>query len=92
MKHVIVKKSEVMVFEVRNKHNVPSVYLNNVPLKRMQSFRYLGDMLTFNLRDDVDIEKERRAVRVNMFAHRIARCSREVKITLFRKYCTTFYA
>jgi hypothetical protein len=45
------------------------------------------------MKDDTDIERERRAlsVRANMIAHRFARCSRDVKISLFRAYCTSFY-
>ncbi|KAM3967334.1 LOW QUALITY PROTEIN: uncharacterized protein ACR2FA_011674 [Aphomia sociella] len=46
-----------------------------------------------DLKDDADIERERRAlsVRANMIARRFARCSRDVKITLFRAFCTSFY-
>ena len=40
-----------------------------------------------------DIERVRRAlsVRTNMIARRFARCSRSVKITLFRAFSTSFY-
>ncbi|XP_041989040.1 uncharacterized protein LOC121740419 [Aricia agestis] len=90
-----VKKSVVMVFEdgSRRWSNVPSVSINNCVLQRVHKFKYLGHMLTSDLKDDDDIERERRAlsVRANMLVHRFARCTRSVKITLFRAFCTTFY-
>ncbi|XP_053614048.1 uncharacterized protein LOC128677324 [Plodia interpunctella] len=90
-----VKKSQVMVFGVGRKQydNIPPVFLNNTFLQRVSKFKYLGHMLTADLRDDDDIERERRAlsVRANMLARRFARCSRDVKITLFRAFCTSFY-
>lgn len=84
-----------MVFETRGKsHNlIPHLLLNGYPLKRVFRFKYLGHVLTPELRDDEDVERERRAlsVRANMLARRFAKCSRAVKITLFRAYCTSFY-
>jgi hypothetical protein len=90
-----VKKSQVMVFGDRSKRyeNIPPVILNNNILQRVYNFKYLGHVLTPDLKDDNDIERERRAlsVRANMLARRFARCSQEVKITLFRAFCTSFY-
>lgn len=89
-------KSECMVFPAggRCPGTIPSIKLNGVKLTMVKQFKYLGHWLTSDLRDDVDIERERRAlsVRANMIAHRFARCSRNVKITLFRAFCTSFYA
>lgn len=90
-----VKKSECMVFQVRGKHlpPVPPIRLYGTPLDRVESFKYLGHVVTSDLKDDADIERERRAlsVRANMVARRFARCSAEVKVTLFRAFCTIFY-
>lgn len=49
--------------------------------------------MTPDLKDNDDLERERRAlsVRANMIARRFARCTTQVKITLFRAYCTSFY-
>lgn len=52
-----IKKREVMAFGVRNRYSVPLVYRNDVPLKRVHSFSYLGHMLTSDLRGEVDIER-----------------------------------
>lgn len=90
-----VKKSECMVFRARGRclRNVPTIRLNGSPLNRVDRFKYLGHLVTSDLKDDADIERERRAlsVRANMIARRFARCSRDVKITLFRAFCTSFY-
>lgn len=91
-----VKKSEFMVFKAGTKcpEFVPSVTLNGVPLKRVFNFKYLGHLVTEDLKDDDDMERERRAlsVRANMLARRFARCTDAVKVTLFRAYCTSFYS
>ncbi|XP_075990221.1 uncharacterized protein LOC142985865 [Anticarsia gemmatalis] len=41
----------------------------------------------------MDMERERRAlcIRCNMLARRFARCTEQVKVTLFRAFCQTFY-
>ncbi|CAH2093831.1 unnamed protein product [Euphydryas editha] len=90
-----VKKSVFMVFEAEGKtpNCVPKLFLNSKELLRVNSFKYLGHMLTPDLKDDTDIERERRilSVRANMLARRFARCTHNVKITLFKAYCTSFY-
>ena len=90
-----VGKSVVMVFEAggRSPEGVPSLELNGSVLKRHYKFRYLGHLLTADLKDNEDIERERRAlsVRANMVARRFARCSTDVKLSIFRAYCTSFY-
>lgn len=52
--------------------------------------RYLGQMLTFDLRDDVDIEWEKRTLLVRASILAQAHGAQE-KITFFRAYCATFY-
>ncbi|KAL0839200.1 hypothetical protein ABMA28_015972 [Loxostege sticticalis] len=78
-----VKKSEFMVFRSGNKKPipVPPVKLLNVALERVAQFKYLGHIVTENLSDNCDIERERRAlaVRCNMLARRFAKCTRDVK-------------
>lgn len=88
-------KSEMMVFKAGPKmyNSVPPVSLAGGQLKRVTKFKYLGHWVTETLSDDVDVERERRAlsVRANMLARRFARCSTAVKLTLFTAYCQSFY-
>ncbi|KAJ8725106.1 hypothetical protein PYW07_016064 [Mythimna separata] len=90
-----VKKCEYMVFEVSGKRRGegPDLILNGSPISRVSTFKYLGHLLAADLRDDVDIERERRAlaVRSNMLTRRFARCTDQVKITLFKAYCQSLY-
>lgn len=90
------KKSQFMVFKAGNKcpNIVPPISLYKEPLERVYKFKYLGHIVTDGLRDDDDIDRERRAlsVRANMLAHRFSSCTDTVKITLFKAYCTSFYA
>jgi hypothetical protein len=88
-------KSEVLIFRAR-KYNVstmPRIMLGGVPLNVVNKFKYLGHMLNVDLSDDLDVERERRAmaVRGNMLARRFARCNEQVKLTLFKAHCQTFY-
>ncbi|CAK1598235.1 unnamed protein product [Parnassius mnemosyne] len=89
-------KSQLLIFKA-GKHQpsrVPPVVLDGVPLKLVDSFKYLGHIVTADLRDDEDIERERRAltVRANMLARRFTRCTDTVKITLFKAFCQSFYS
>ncbi|CAG9131273.1 unnamed protein product [Plutella xylostella] len=90
-----VPKSKYMVFAAGSKRpdGVPPIRLYGVPLDRVEHFKYLGHVLTPDLKDCADIERERRAlsIRANMLARRFARCSQNVKITLFRAFCTSLY-
>nr|XP_053612331.1 uncharacterized protein LOC128676311 [Plodia interpunctella] len=90
-----VKKCEYMVFEVRGKHREdgPDLLLNGFKIKKVSSFKYLGHVIADDLKDNLDIERERRAlaVRSNMLARRFARCTDQVKITLFKSYCQSLY-
>ncbi|XP_022823303.1 uncharacterized protein LOC111354194 [Spodoptera litura] len=89
------QKSELMVFQARGRKlgDVAPVLLNAVTLQRVKEFKYLGHVVTEDLKDDRDIERERRAmaVRCNMLARRFAGCSLGVKITLFKAFCQTLY-
>ncbi|XP_045503537.1 uncharacterized protein LOC123700380 [Colias croceus] len=90
-----VKKSNLLVFQSRGfkVDSVPPVFLDNTPLQRVSQYKYLGHWVTDELVDDADIKRERRAlaVRGNMLARRFARCSREVKVSLFKAFCQSFY-
>ncbi|KAG7304054.1 hypothetical protein JYU34_007818 [Plutella xylostella] len=91
------KKSEYVIFKAGTTTyaaaDVPEISLCGTPLRRVEKFKYLGHWVTEDLSDICDIERERRslAVRCNMLARRFARCTKAVKITLFKAYCQSFY-
>jgi hypothetical protein len=87
-------KSELLQFKAGKKsYKMSAVMLCGTALKVVQKFKYLGHWVTESMSDNDDIERERRAlcVRCNMLARRFARCSNEVKLTLFKAFCQTFY-
>ncbi|XP_048484609.1 uncharacterized protein LOC125490192 [Plutella xylostella] len=65
------KKSELLVFQAPNikKRLVPSVYLGGVELNRVTEFKYLGHVVTETLVDDLDMERERRALAVSLWVN-----------------------
>ena len=60
----------------------------------VNSVRYLGVQLNSNLFDDDDILRQVRFLygTGNKLKYRFSKCSSVVKNTLFRSYCTSFYA
>ena len=60
----------------------------------VNSVRYLGVQLNSNLFDDDDILRRVRFLygTGNKLKYRFSKCSSVVKNTLFRSYCTSFYA
>lgn len=89
-----VAKTEMLVFRAGGgPDNVPEVRMNGSAVRVVKQFKYLGHILTEDLKDDKDMERERRAlsVRCNMLARRFGKCSDEVKLTLFNAYCQCFY-
>ncbi|KAJ2951199.1 hypothetical protein O0L34_g5592 [Tuta absoluta] len=89
-----VKKSEVMVFKSGTGPSIiPPIKLCGAPLALVTTFKYLGHVLTGNLNDDCDLERQRRAIAMksNMLARRFSQGSTDVKLTLFKAYCQAFY-
>ncbi|XP_026736751.1 uncharacterized protein LOC113500241 [Trichoplusia ni] len=66
---------------------------------RVNNLSYADDMVLLspsvneNLMDDDDMERQRRSIacRSNMLARRFYHCSKQVKVTLFKAYCQSFY-
>lgn len=90
-----VKKCEYIVFKADGNKMTTSLdlTLNGMNIKKVSTFKYLGHHIADDLKDNVDIERERRAlaVRGNMLIRRFTRCTEEVKITLFKAYCQSLY-
>jgi hypothetical protein len=71
----------------------PKVKLNNVDLKIVTEYKYLGHFINSTISDTRDIERQYRGscVRANMLIRRFAMCSEQVRSYLFKTYCTTMY-
>jgi len=62
-------------------------------LQFVPQFKYLGHIITHNLSDDNDIQREVRSMFVccNILIRKFSNCSRLVKLKLFQSYCLCFY-
>ena len=71
----------------------PTFKLGNMGLKYVQSFKYLGHIITNKLSDDDDIMREVRNMFVgtNILFRRFHKCSITVKILLFKSYVIFLY-
>ena len=71
----------------------PCLKLNNVELKYVDKFKYLGYVISNDERDDKDILSEVHGLftRANILARRFGLCSMAVKTILFKSFCMSFY-
>ena len=88
-------KTECMVIPPKNSKvtYVKSALLNGCALKFVNSFTYLGHIITEDIRDDCDILKQNRKLTAigNTILRKFSFCTQEVKLELFRSYCYSIY-
>ena len=89
------KKSAILTFlpESKKKFLIPPFTLNNENIPIVESFRYLGHILSNDNSDDLDILRQRKKIYAqgNSILRKFYMCSVEVKVVLFRTYCTSLY-
>ena len=89
------KKSAILPFLPEDKKNfrIPAFTLNNEHVPTVDSFKYLGHILSTNGSDDLDIQRQRKKIYAqgNSILRKFKMCSIEVKVMLFRTYCTPLY-
>lgn len=89
-----VKKTKMVIFRFgKGPNTVPSLFLDGKPIEVVETFRYLGHFVTSNLKDESDIECQRRALCVvdNMIGRKYYKSSPDVKVTFYRSFCQIFY-
>ena len=69
------------------------ITLNNVPLEFVESFPYLGHLITQDAKDNADIIRQRQRLNAtgNELIRKFTFCSSEVKDQLFKTYCYPVY-
>ena len=89
------KKSVVLICRSKgDKHLIfPSFYLSEQEISVCSKTKYLGHIITDQLSDDDDMYRQRRMLnaKANMLSRKFHWCSDDVKICLFRSYCTPLY-
>ena len=85
------KKSAIVVFRnsfVKNT-DFPSFQMNGESIKEVPYVKYLGHFICASMKDDMDILRQCR--QGNVLACRFHMCADDVKLTLFRSYCSSLY-
>ena len=89
------KKTKCMIINPRHRKptNNPIFSLNDQPINRVQQEQYLGYIVREDMSDTDTIKHEIRKqyIRGNMIKRKFGSCSEEVKLRLFRSYCSSFY-
>ena len=89
------KKSVVMIMKTKEdrKATFPSFYLANKVLSVVDRVRYLGHIIRDDLCDDDDIQRQycKLYAQANMLSRKFYMCTDDVKIALFKAYCTPLY-
>ena len=93
-----VAKTVCMIFNPKRTSMIidssfPNFTLNGVALQFVTEFKYLGHILNNDFSDDSDIKREIRNLflRTNILIRRYNKCSVNVKIMLFKAYCSCLY-
>ena len=88
-------KSNVLVFRsklLKNVH-VPEFEINNTAIDRVSMYTYLGHCINDELSDDDDMTRQRNKIYAqgNALIRKFYMCTENVKLALFKSYCTTLY-
>lgn len=89
------KKSAVMFFKPDYMLDIrmPVFKINNEIIEVVEQYKYLGHIMCNTLSDDLDILRQRKKIfaQGNSLLRKFYMCTVEVKTTLFRSYCSSFY-
>ena len=71
----------------------PDIFLGGVAIRYVDQFKYLGHIISNDLTDDADIEREIRNmyIRGNTIVRRFKFLGPEIKCSLFKSYCYCMY-
>ncbi len=88
-------KSVVMIIRSKYERNTvfPNFILTGTPLSISTEVKYLGHYMTDDFRDDMDINRQccKLYVQRNMLIRKFDMCTADVKVELFRTFCTLLY-
>ena len=91
------KKSTVIIFRnyFVNDFSYPSFVMNGESIKEVPIVKYLGHVISADMKYDLDIMRQCRQLYAQgnalTLAHRFHMCSDNVKVTIFRSYCSSLY-
>ena len=86
-------KSVGMVVKPRGRNvSTPLMYLNGDALEYVDSVKYLGVMLSNDMKDDADMNRHLRSfyARSNVIFRKFHHCSASIKVNLIKTYCAPY--
>ena len=90
-----IKKTKVMCFrpKVLSRIFIPEFVLDSKVLSMVSSHCYLGVVIEDSYADNGDLSRQTRSIyaRGNALIKRFSMCDTEVKVKLFKSYCSSFY-
>ena len=90
------KKTRCMCFRSNRYKDiyVPEIRLNGQTITNVECHKYLGVLINDQLKDDIDIGRETRAIyaRGNSLIRKFRACTTDVKVKLFKTFCCNFYS
>ena len=90
-----VKKSVCMLVKSKKVQFLknPTIMLCGAEMTYVDSYSYLGCILSCDWMDDLDIARQRRAsiIRANSLMRKFFKCTDDVKTLLFNTYCSNMY-
>ena len=71
----------------------PSFVMNGELIKELPFVKYIGHVISADMKDDLDITRQCRQLYAqgNALARRFHMCSDNVKVTIIRSYCSSLY-
>ena len=89
-------KTKVMVFSKGRSNELSrniNLYIGSSKLEVVQSYKYLGVIMSYNLNNSLDVQRLARAFLRQAFAcmHKFEKYPANVKLFLFQTYCMSFY-
>ena len=88
-------KTKIMMFKTKflKLNFVPKIQLGNCVIDYVEKGKYLGLLLTCDLRDDIDMYRQLRYVygTANRLRSKFSDCSKNIKNYLFRAFMYSFY-
>ena len=87
-------KSQVMFVEAYEPFVInPRFMLSNMALSYTSQYKYLGHLLTNDLRDDSDVLKQVRSLygRANLLLRKFRKTGVQTKVMLFNAFCSPVY-
>ncbi|XDV38077.1 hypothetical protein PO909_007559 [Leuciscus waleckii] len=89
------KKTVVMIVRTREQRKAvfPMFHLSGGDLAVVEKVKYLGHIIRSDLSDNDDIQRQycKLYAQANMLAWKFGMCTENVKIVLFKAYCTPLY-